>query len=169
FSEPKGHQLAPLPVPSPWHTQANGLMKKYVPLNLYSDDTSGNVSKKWNKQILFIGTLAGLPLELANQDSYLHFLATSNTASALELAVGLVDALNDISTNGMVAYHAGFHHAVLVISCVLAHMGDSPMHAEITNTTNPSSLLNPCHMCMLIVDKTENKQTQQHIVEFVGV
>lgn len=40
-----------------------------------------------------MATLAGLPPALTSQDYHLHFLATSNTASALELAGGLVDEL----------------------------------------------------------------------------
>lgn len=60
-------------------------------MNLYSDDTSGNSSKKWNKHMSFIGTLAGLPPSLTNQEYHMHFLLTTNLASALELADQIVD------------------------------------------------------------------------------
>ncbi|KAG0141598.1 hypothetical protein CROQUDRAFT_51479, partial [Cronartium quercuum f. sp. fusiforme G11] len=39
------------------------------------------------------------------------------------------------STKGIEAYHAGLHQIVLVMSCVLAHIEDCPMNAEITNNT----------------------------------
>lgn len=76
---------------------------------------------------------------------------------------------SDISENGVVAYHSGLRKNVLVMTCVLAHMGDSPMHAEITNTTNPSSSLNPCRLCPLTVDKKAERQTPEYLSEFVGV
>lgn len=41
----------------------------------------------------FYSTLAGLPPKLSNQDYNINFLATSNCASALEQADGLVDEL----------------------------------------------------------------------------
>ncbi|KAG0141599.1 hypothetical protein CROQUDRAFT_51474, partial [Cronartium quercuum f. sp. fusiforme G11] len=66
---------------------------KHVPLKLYIDDTYGNVSKKWNKPISFISTLAGLSLDLVSQDYHPYFSSTSNTASTPDLAVGLVDEL----------------------------------------------------------------------------
>lgn len=64
-----------------------------IPLVLYSDDTSGNVSKKWNKHMSFYCSLAGLPPKMTNQDYNIHFISTSNAASALEQADGLADEL----------------------------------------------------------------------------
>lgn len=93
FLESENGQTVSLPLPNPWRKKANGLEIKHVPLNLYSDDTSGNVSKKWNKHMSFLATLAGLPPDLTNQEYHMHFLATSNSASALELADALVDEL----------------------------------------------------------------------------
>jgi hypothetical protein len=58
---------------------------------LYSDDTSGNVSKKWNKHMSIYTILAGLPPKLANQEFNIHFVATTNTANALELFGRTVD------------------------------------------------------------------------------
>jgi hypothetical protein len=58
---------------------------------LYSDDTSGNVSKKWNKHMSIYTILAGLPAKLANQEFNIHFVATTNTANALELFGRTVD------------------------------------------------------------------------------
>ncbi|KAI8451687.1 hypothetical protein BY996DRAFT_8528209 [Phakopsora pachyrhizi] len=57
-----------------------------APLLFYGDDTSGNVSKQWNKHISIFMPLAELPQKLSNQEFDKLFVATSNTASALELA-----------------------------------------------------------------------------------
>lgn len=69
----------------------------------------------------------------------------------------------------MVTYHVGLRRKVLVMSCVLAHFGDSPMHAEISNTMNPSSSLSPCRVCDLSVKLKVDKQTPSYIAQFIGV
>ena len=47
---------------------------------LYCDDTSGNLSKKWNKHNSILFTAAGLPNDQAHLEYNVHFLATSNIA-----------------------------------------------------------------------------------------
>jgi hypothetical protein len=51
----------------------------------------------------------------------------------------------------------------------LCHLGDSPMHAEITNTTNPSVTLNPCRICTLGVETLVAKQDSKYTRSFVGI
>jgi hypothetical protein len=51
----------------------------------------------------------------------------------------------------------------------LCHLGDSPMHAEITNTTNPSVTLNPCRICTLGVETLNAKQDSKYTPAFVGL
>ncbi len=60
---------------------------------LYCDDTSGNMSKKWNKHNSWLFTAAGLPRALAHQEANVHFLSTSNTAPPLEMLHGIVGDL----------------------------------------------------------------------------
>lgn len=60
---------------------------------VYCDDTSGNVSKKWNKHNSFLFTAAGLPREHVHRQSNIHFLSTSNLAPPLEMLDGFVDQL----------------------------------------------------------------------------
>jgi hypothetical protein len=93
LQEKNGQTFTEVPLKNPWRTKADGCIIRHVPLVLYSDDLSGNVSKRWNKHMAFYFTLAGLPPKLANQEYNCHFLTTSNTAGALELADSLVDDL----------------------------------------------------------------------------
>jgi hypothetical protein len=76
-----------------WRLKAAGRTIRHMPICLYADDTSGNSSKKWNKHISYYFTLAGLPPKLTNQHFNCHFLSTSNSAGAMELAEGIVDEL----------------------------------------------------------------------------
>ncbi|POW12028.1 hypothetical protein PSTT_04775 [Puccinia striiformis] len=142
-----------IPLPNPWRTKANKQIIRHVPISLYCDDTSGNVSKQYNKHMLYYFTLSGLPPRLANQEYNCHFLSTSNTAGALELGQQVVPELNEMVREGYDAYDAILEKDVLVMTPVLAFLGDSPMHAEITNTPVPSSSLNPCRFCDLCASR----------------
>ncbi|KAH9808376.1 hypothetical protein DFH28DRAFT_910112, partial [Melampsora americana] len=157
------------PINNKWRVEAKGLLIKHIPLVLYSDDTSGNVSKKWNKHMSVFFTLAGLPPKMTNQEYNLHFLATSNCASALDLMDEVVDDINIHSANGFVTYDHAAGTDVLVMVVVLCHLGDSPMHAEVSNTTNPANTLTPCRMCDLHVTRMADKKTVEYISAFIGV
>ncbi|PLW13028.1 hypothetical protein PCASD_19959 [Puccinia coronata f. sp. avenae] len=81
------------PLTNPLRTKAKGMIIRHVPINLYADDTSGNVSKQFNKHMVYYFTLSGLPPKLSNMEYNCHFLCTSNTAGALELADQIVNQL----------------------------------------------------------------------------
>ncbi|KAI8458215.1 hypothetical protein BY996DRAFT_6411083 [Phakopsora pachyrhizi] len=123
--------------------KANGKMIRHIPLNFYSDDTNGNVSKQWNKHISIFMSLAGLPPKLSNQEFNTLFVATSNIATALELAAPVCDELNNLSLSGFTAFDYSLQEHVLVLPVVLLFMADSPMHAEITSTMQPNVSLQP--------------------------
>ena len=80
-------------LPNPWRVRAKGLVIRQVPVALYSDDTSGTVSKKWNKHMSFYFILAGLPPKLGGLGFNVKFLSSSNSATALEMADSIVDEL----------------------------------------------------------------------------
>ena len=80
-------------LPNPWRSKANGKRVHGLPLWKYCDDTSGNVSKKWNKHNSFLFTPAGLPREHVHLQSNIHFLSTSNLAPPLEMLDGVVQQL----------------------------------------------------------------------------
>ncbi|KAH9810721.1 hypothetical protein DFH28DRAFT_488008 [Melampsora americana] len=164
---PRG--LKCIELPNRWREKANGLIIRSVPLVLYSDDTSGNVSKKWNKHMSFYFTLAGLTPKLTNQEYHIHPLCTSNIANALEQGDQIVDELNHTSSTGFQAYDCSLQRNVLVVPFILCHTGDSPMHAEISNTTNPSGTLSPCRVCDLTVESRADKQTETYVQKFVGI
>ncbi|PLW20099.1 hypothetical protein PCASD_16644, partial [Puccinia coronata f. sp. avenae] len=110
---------------------------RHVPINLYADDTSGNFSKQFNKHIVYYFTLSGLPPRVSNMEYNCHLMCTSNMAGALELADQIVDQMNELATEGVVAYDSGLKQNVLVMSVFLCFQGDSPMDAEITSTPVP--------------------------------
>ncbi|OAV97306.1 hypothetical protein PTTG_26120 [Puccinia triticina 1-1 BBBD Race 1] len=152
--------------PNPWREKSGNKIIRNVPITLYADDTSGNVSKQWNKHISFYFTLSGLPPQISNQKYNCHFLATSNLASVCEMSQHIVKELNDMTTVGFEAYNHSISQPVWVTSSVFCFLGDSPMHAEITSTPNPGSALNPCRMCSLSVRMKKFRRTKTYIRHF---
>jgi ribulose-5-phosphate 4-epimerase/fuculose-1-phosphate aldolase len=63
---------------------------------MYCDDTSGNLSKKWNEHNSFLFTPAGLPRTEAQKEFNIHFLSTSNIAPPLEMLDGIVEQLEQV-------------------------------------------------------------------------
>ena len=64
--------------PSHIRNRCNGLKAIVVPLLVYSDDTSGNKSRKYNCFNSLAMMLAGLPRSENFKLPNIHFLATSN-------------------------------------------------------------------------------------------
>ncbi|KAJ7181855.1 hypothetical protein C8R46DRAFT_1313390 [Mycena filopes] len=78
-----------------WRTKAAGRRVHSVPLWTYCDDTSGNVSKKWNKHNSILFTLAGLPRELTQMLYNIHFIATVPTITSLDVFLRAMEAQED--------------------------------------------------------------------------
>ncbi|RDX40490.1 hypothetical protein OH76DRAFT_1459488 [Lentinus brumalis] len=114
-----------------WRKLAKGHRVHAFPVWLFCDDTSGNVSKKWNKHNSFLFTAAGLPRRLVHQEYNIHFLATSNTAPPLEMLDGIADQLVRCQESGVWAYDCELKEMVLLIPSILAVLGDNPMQSEI--------------------------------------
>ncbi|KAI6157355.1 hypothetical protein BKA82DRAFT_4410080, partial [Pisolithus tinctorius] len=114
-----------------WCTQSRGHRVITYMMWLYCDDTSGNMSKKWNKHNSFLFTAAGLPRAMVHQESNIHFLATSNIAPPLEMLDGIVDQLSNAQTHGIWAWDVQASEMILVIPAVLAMLGDNPMQSEL--------------------------------------
>ena len=62
----------------PAKDRAAGRPVVMLPLVLYSDDTSGNKSKQWNKFDSWCLKLAGLPNDDNQKLENIHFICTSN-------------------------------------------------------------------------------------------
>lgn len=76
-----------------WRIRACGRMCFVLPLWLYCDDTSGNVSKKWNEHNSVLMCLAGLQSSHLSLPFEIHFLTTSNLAPPTEMFEGVSDEM----------------------------------------------------------------------------
>ena len=89
-----------------------------VPLNLFTDDVSGNQSKKWNKFDVWALLLAGLPHNINSRLENIHFICASNQASCLQTAEPIVEDLL-VLENGVVMFDSLLGVGVLVVAPVL--------------------------------------------------
>jgi hypothetical protein len=79
-----------------WRALAKGHRTLAFPIWMYCDDTSGNLSKKWNEHNSFLFTAAGLPRTESQKEFNIHFLSTSNIAPPLEMLDGIVEQLESV-------------------------------------------------------------------------
>ncbi|KAJ7869102.1 hypothetical protein B0H14DRAFT_3083946 [Mycena olivaceomarginata] len=113
-----------------WRSKAEGHRVVAFPIWMYCDDTSGNISKKWNEHNSFLMTPAGLPREHSQKEYNIYFLCTSNLARPLEMLDGIVEQLEQAQDEGIWAWDMLEEEPVLVIPEVLALLGDNPMQSE---------------------------------------
>ena len=119
-----------------------------VPLVLYTDDTSGNRSKKWNLFNSWNVLLAGLPRRLNSQMSNIHFLSCSDTVSVLDMAEPIADELMHLENEGVVVYDAHLDCDVLVVAPLLCIISDNPRSSEVVNHLRGAAS-KFCRMCMV--------------------
>ncbi|KAI9243045.1 hypothetical protein EDC94DRAFT_591189, partial [Helicostylum pulchrum] len=103
---------------------------RVVPISLFSDDTSGNTTKKWNCYDSWIMTPAALPLKDRNMYENQFFLCTHHNLNAMDTASRLVEDLKSLE-DGMVMYDLEYDEEVLVYAPVLFITGDNVRHSEI--------------------------------------
>ncbi|KAJ6487363.1 hypothetical protein C8R47DRAFT_979100 [Mycena vitilis] len=120
----------PQPSINPWRLKANGRRCHSAPLWTYCDDTSGNVSKKWNKHNSILFTLAGLPRALTQMLYNIHFIATSNLSPPLEMMEAVVAMLKEAQDTGIEVWDCVYQEWILIIPWFLAFQGDNPMASE---------------------------------------
>jgi len=64
-----------------------------VPLIIFMDDVSGNISKQWNKHHVVYMSNALLPRQMLEQEFTIRFISASPHASPMELMQGLKDSI----------------------------------------------------------------------------
>ncbi|KAI5982275.1 hypothetical protein F5J12DRAFT_908289 [Pisolithus orientalis] len=141
-----------------WHVLANGAYVYGFPIWLYCDDTSGNVSKCWNKHHSFLFTPAGLPHAAVHQEYNVHFLCTSNVAPPLEMLDGFVNQLEAAQETGVWAWDCVHKEQVLMIPSVLALLGDNPMQSELACHVGLRGKYF-CHVCNVKGHDTQDLDT----------
>ncbi|KAI8918960.1 hypothetical protein DFJ77DRAFT_427413 [Powellomyces hirtus] len=103
---------------------ANGCQILVVPLVMFCDGSSGNISKQWNNHDTWILTLAGFPFDQRSSGYHQHFVCTSNGLDGMEMTSAIVDQLKQL-TEGISCVHGVSHEPLLVIGGLLCLLGDN--------------------------------------------
>ncbi|KAF9219013.1 hypothetical protein BS17DRAFT_798351 [Gyrodon lividus] len=101
-----------------------------VPLIIFMDDVSGNVSKQWNKHHVVYMSNASLPREMLEKEFCIRFVTTSPHAAPMELMRAMTESLCRASESGVEAWDCKGEEEVLLIPYGLFVTGDNPMQAE---------------------------------------
>ncbi|KZT20338.1 hypothetical protein NEOLEDRAFT_1165089 [Neolentinus lepideus HHB14362 ss-1] len=140
------HSEDPVPSVNRWRAVAAGKRVYSLPLWMYCDDTSRNVSKKWNKHNSILFTLAGLPRKYCQMLYNIHFIATSNIAAPLEMMEHIVNTLRAVRQGGIEEWDCVHQEQVLAVPWVLAFQGDNPMSSEFAAHIGMTGKCF-CHIC----------------------
>lgn len=128
---------------------------KIIPLTLFSDDTSGNTTKKWNCYDSWIMTPAAMPLSERNMYENQFFLCTHHDLNAMETGSRLVDNLKSLE-DGMIMFDLEYEEKILVYAPVLFITADNVRHAEICCSKGAKATC-PCRKCYWQVDPAQNR------------
>ncbi|KAJ7831981.1 hypothetical protein B0H13DRAFT_2240508 [Mycena leptocephala] len=152
YSIPPPSSIAGSPSVNDWRIKGKGRRVHSVPLWKYCDDTSGNVSKKWNKHNSILFTLAGLPRELTQMIYNIHFIATSNLSPPLEMMEAVVAMLRQAQKDGIEVWDCEYQDWILIIPWFLAFQGDNPMSSEFASHVGMKGKFF-CRVCKAKSDK----------------
>ena len=119
-----------------------------LPLILYSDDTSGNKSKKWHKFDSWSVMLAGLPRSENSKISNIHFVCCSDVMSAVDMTESIAHELVNLEMEGVDAYDALHDQAVLLVAPLMCVLADNPRASEVLNHLSRAAR-RYCRMCMV--------------------
>lgn len=127
---------------------ADGKPVVTVPYMVYSDDTSGNKTKKWNKFDVCCILLAGLSRKENAQLHNIHFVCCSNKLSMLEMSKPLASEMTLLEDKGVIVYDAFLKKDVLVLAQPLCFICDNPRASEICGHLGSSAKLY-CRKCQV--------------------
>ncbi|KAI9571213.1 hypothetical protein HD554DRAFT_1998148, partial [Boletus coccyginus] len=117
-------------MPNPLRARSGGRMIYTVPLIVFMDDVSGNVSKQWNKHHVVYVSNGLLPRQMLEQEFMIRFVTGSPHAAPMELMQGVKDSIQKAADNPIMAFDIKYEEEVMLIPYSLIIMGDNPMQAE---------------------------------------
>ena len=120
-------------MPNPLRAKAKGRMVYTVPLIVFMDDVSGNISKQWNKHFVIYMSNALLPRETLEKQFYIHFATSSPHATPMELMAALKESIRKAADAGVDAYDCMKREEVMLVPYALFFAGDNPMQAEMSS------------------------------------
>ena len=79
--------------PDPWRNTSGGRVVYRIPLIIFMDSVSGDISKQQNKHFVIYMSNAFLPQEMLDQEFNVHFVTLSPHASSMELMHAMKESI----------------------------------------------------------------------------
>eukprot|EP00731_Ephydatia_muelleri_P012741 Em0007g51a len=127
--------------------QWGGIPVVMVPITLFTDDTSGNKSKQWNKFHSWNFRLEGLSKKENGNLQNIQFICASNKVPVLDMAVPLVQEFTALENEGIIAYDTFLQRNVIVVAPILNIICDKPRGAEVCSHLGATTS-KYCRICM---------------------
>ncbi|KAG1761023.1 hypothetical protein EDD22DRAFT_848083 [Suillus occidentalis] len=118
--------------PNLLRARSQGRMVYAVPLIIFMDDVSGNISKQWNKHHAIYMSNANLPREMLEKEFCVRFVTSSPHAAPMEMMSAMQDSIGKAAESGIFAWDCKDNEEVMLVPYSLFLGGDNPMHAEET-------------------------------------
>ena len=135
-------------MPHPMKGNSQGKPDLIVPILLYIDDTSGNISKKWHAFNIWCFLLVGLPRHINSQLQNIHFICWSDRVTAIKMAEPIVHELKFLKSSGVLCYNGFLNCSAIVLACVIGVMCDNHQASELLN--HAGSIANKyCCICTM--------------------
>ncbi|KAG8948539.1 hypothetical protein FRC03_000712 [Tulasnella sp. 419] len=145
-------------MPHPFRKIAGDRMVYSVPLIIFMDDVSGNISKQWNKHHAVYISNANLPREVLEKEFFTRFITSSPHAPPMELMRRVQESIDKALREGALAYDSKYNEEVYLRLYDLFHGGDNPMQVEECSQAG----LNCNHFCRtcIVGGTKEYKQSE---------
>ncbi|KAG1786006.1 uncharacterized protein HD556DRAFT_1207162, partial [Suillus plorans] len=123
------HKYAKL-VPNPLCVKSQGRMVYLVPLIIFMDDISSNISKQWNKHHAVYMSNANLPCEMLEKEFCIRFVTSSPHAAPMEMMSAMQESIRKAAESGVFTWDCKHEEEVMLELYGLFLSGDNPIQAE---------------------------------------
>ncbi|KAG1454565.1 hypothetical protein G6F56_007290 [Rhizopus delemar] len=141
------------------------LMKVVIaPLILFTDDTSGNLSKQYNLFDSYLMTPAAMSYDARSSKNNSYFVcATNKKLSSIDVLPPLVDDLLELE-KGVMMYSIAHNQIVLVVAPLLLIQADNYRHSELSMHKG-SAAGYFCRKCIICQTKNPNPKPRKNATE----
>ncbi|EIW80535.1 hypothetical protein CONPUDRAFT_57827 [Coniophora puteana RWD-64-598 SS2] len=125
-----------------------------VPVIVFMDDVSGNMSKQWNKHHAVYMSNGNLPREMVEKEFCVRFVSSSPNAAPMELMRAMRDSIRQVNST----WDCKDEDRVILLPYGLFFGGDNPMQAEECSQGG----VNSSHFCRTCDVGGTNEFKQSH-------
>ncbi|KAI0313488.1 hypothetical protein OF83DRAFT_1165574 [Amylostereum chailletii] len=117
-------------MPNAWRAKAGDHLVKSVPLIVFMDDVSGNITRQWNKHHVIYTLNAWLPREMLGKEWAIRYVTSSPNLAPMELMDSFRQSVKDACEDGIITWDCKEREEIMLLPSTCFFAGDNPMQAE---------------------------------------